>query len=242
MTLNLCWDFKTVANHLKKVPPYTLINDGNVLDCVNKAMKLTRGKLIQQEDWNGWRDSEYLQLNQYNAQGMFGHPVAASESAAIIHLVWTYNSKPVDGCKKAWCVCDGSTCSGQVLVLAKTYANCIDQTSARLFYAVTAAKNMLIFGVDVSNAFAEAPAPKQPFFIWPDKAFHKWWINHLKNDPIPPGHIIPILSAMQGHPESPRLWEKHTDKILRKIGLTPTIHEPCLYFGTFNSNRVLFLH
>jgi hypothetical protein len=101
---------------------------------------------------------------------------------------------------------------------------------------------MLIFGVDVSYAFAEAPLPKQPFFIWPDKAFHEWWINHLKNDPIPPGHIIPILSAMQGHPESPQLWEKHTDKILRKIGLTPTIHKPCLYSGTFNSNRVLFLH
>jgi hypothetical protein len=130
MTLNLHGAFKTIANHLKKVPPYTLINDGNILNCVNKAMKLTRGKLIQQEDWNGWQDSEYLQLNQYNAQGMFGHPVAASEGDAIFHLVWTYNIKAVDSRKKAWCVCDGSTHSGQVLVLAKTYANCVDQTSA----------------------------------------------------------------------------------------------------------------
>jgi hypothetical protein len=44
---------------------------------------------------------------------------------------------------------------------------------------------------------------------------------------------------MQGHPESPRLWEKHADAILREIGLTPTIHEPCLYSGIINNNRVL---
>jgi hypothetical protein len=118
----------------------------------------------------------------------------------------------------------------------------MDQTSVQLFYAVAAAKNMLIFGADVSNAFAKAPPPKQPFFIQPDKAFHEWWVNHLKHDPIPPGHIIPVLSAMQGHPESPQMWEKQADKILLKKGLTPTIDKPCLYSGTFNGNRVLFTH
>ena len=98
-----------------------------------------------------------------------------------------------------------------------------------------------MFGADVSNAFAEAPPPKQPFFIRPDRAFHEWWVKHLKRDKIPDGHMIPVLSAMQGHPESPRLWEKHADKILRMIGLTPTVHEPCLYSGTFNNQRVLFM-
>jgi hypothetical protein len=46
---------------------------------------------------------------------------------------------------------------------------------------------------------------------------------------------------MQGHPESPRLWEKHADKILQELGLTPTIHEPCLYSGAFNNHCVLFM-
>ncbi len=129
-------------------------------------------------------------------------------------------------------MCDGSTRSGKVLILAETYANFVKQTSSRLFYAIAAAENLLVFGADVSNAFAEAPPPKQPFFIRPDRAFHEWWVQHLKWDPIPERHMIPVLSAMQGHPESPRLWEKHADKILREIGLTPTVHEPCLYSGT----------
>jgi hypothetical protein len=48
---------------------------------------------------------------------------------------------------------------------------------------------------------------------------------------------------MQGHPESPRLWEKHADGILRNIGLTPTIHVPCLYLysGLINNQRVILM-
>jgi hypothetical protein len=51
-----------------------------------------------------------------------------------------------------------------------------------------------------------------------------------------------MLSAMQGHPESPRLWEKHADAILHKIGLIPTVHEPCLYLGTINCKQIIFKH
>ncbi len=130
---------------------------------------------------------------------------------------------------------------GQVHVLNKTYTNCVDQTSARLFYGVATAENLIVYGADVLNAFAEAPPPKQGFFIGPDNAFHAWWMEHKKHPPIPPGHVIPIMSAMQGHPESPQLWEKHADAILQKLGLTPMVHEPCLYMSTINKNSVIFM-
>ena len=171
---------------------------------------------------------------------MFGNPVTVEEDDAVFHLVSTYAVKAVDNRKKARCVCDGSTRSGSDQVLDETYANCVDQTSSRLFYAIAAAENLLIFGADVSNAFAEAPPPKQGFYIRPDRAFHEWWVNHKKRPPIPAGQVIPILSAMQGHPESPRLWEKHADAILQDLGLTPTTHEPCLYSGTIAGTRVIF--
>jgi hypothetical protein len=45
---------------------------------------------------------------------------------------------------------------------------------------------------------------------------------------------------MQGHPESPRLWEMHADAILQGLGLTPTTHESCLYSGTVAGKRVIF--
>ncbi len=130
------------------------------------------------------------------------------------------------------CVCDGSTRSGQVRILAKTYANCVDQSSAHLFYAVAAAKNLLVYGADISNAFAKASPPKQLFYIRPDCAFNEWWVQHKNCPPIPSGQVIPILLG---------LWEKHVDEILREIGLTPTVHKPCLYSGVINDNRVLFM-
>jgi hypothetical protein len=45
---------------------------------------------------------------------------------------------------------------------------------------------------------------------------------------------------MQGHPESPHLWEKHADAILRDLALTPTVHEPCLYSGCVAGKRIIF--
>jgi hypothetical protein len=53
--------------------------------------------------------------------------------------------------------------------------------------------------------------------------------------------MIPFLSAMQGHPESPRLWEKHADAILQELGLTPTTHEPCLYSGIIDGKCIIFM-
>jgi hypothetical protein len=186
-----------------------------------------------------WQDSEYLQLNQYYAQGLFGPPALVDDNAAVFHTVWTYNIKALDLRKKARCVCDGSPRASEAIILDKTYANCVDQTSLRMFYAISAAENLLIYGADVSNAFAEAPPPKQGFNIYPNRAFNEWWVRHLKRPPLKPGKVIPVLSATQGHPESPQLWEKHANSILRDIGLTPTIHEPCLYSGMINGKQVL---
>ena len=222
---------------IKRQRSYNIVNSGDVLNYTTRVMKLTRGKLLHQEDWSDWQDSEYLQLDQYDSQGMFGDPVAVEEDNAVFHLVWTYAIKALDQRKKARCVCDGSTCFGSVQVLDETYANCVDQTSSRLFYAIATAKNMLIFGADVSNAFAEAPPPKQGFYVRPDRSFNKWWVKHKQRPPIPPGHVIPILTAMQGHPESPRLWEKHADAILRELGVTPTVHKPCLYSSNIDGKR-----
>jgi hypothetical protein len=53
--------------------------------------------------------------------------------------------------------------------------------------------------------------------------------------------MIPILSAMQGHPELPTLWEKHANAKLQELGLTPTVHEPCLYSGVIDGKRIIFM-
>jgi hypothetical protein len=172
--LNNRWEFATVAEHLRTCKPtHQHVRSGDVLNVVTRAMRLTRGKLLKQPDWDEWQTSEYLQLDQYDAQGMFGQPVPRVKDMSVFHLVWTYAIKALDARKKARWACDGSPRLGQAKILDETYANFVDQTSSRLFYAISAAENLLIYGADVSNAFAEAPPPKQGFYIHPDRAFRE---------------------------------------------------------------------
>jgi hypothetical protein len=158
-------------------------------------MRLTQGHLLQQNDRTDWQHSEYLQLNQYNDQRCFGEPTHVEKDDVVFHLVWTYTIKALDRQKKARCACNGSSRSGLVKVLDEVYADCVDQTSSRLFYAVCAAENLLIFGSDVCNAFAEVPPPKQGFYTRPDRAFNEWWTQHKGPPPLSPGQVILVLSA-----------------------------------------------
>jgi hypothetical protein len=104
---------------------------------------------------------------------------------------------------------------------------------------VAAAENLLLFGGDVSNAFAEAPGPTKHCFIKPDKAFMNWWTKHKKRPPIQEDEVVTIHKAFQGHPEAGRAWSKYSDKILKQIGFVPTTHEPSLYSGVIDGERVL---
>ena len=236
--------------------------EGDVyIDGLPEVNKLTRGKLMKEDDWPEWKLSEWTQLDQYDKQGMFGDVVKKSDvikqareefgekergklPLGIFRLVWTYAKKLAGDVKvrrKSRAAIDGSPRAGQAEIIGPTFANCADQTASRLFYAISAAENLLLFGGDVSNAFAEAPGPEKHFFIQPDKAFKEWWTEHKKRPPLKDDEVITGLRAFQGHPEAARAWDKHSDKILRQIGFTPTVHEPCLYSGLVDGERVLFL-
>ncbi len=65
-----------VRDHLQSCKPsYKLVPSGDVLNVITQVMRLTRGKLMKQPDWEDWQQSEFLQLDQYDTQGMFGPPV-----------------------------------------------------------------------------------------------------------------------------------------------------------------------
>jgi hypothetical protein len=144
----------------RRIHLYDITFSGDVRNYTTRVMRLTCGRLLQQDDWSNWQHSEYLQLDQYFDQGCFGKPTSVDKDDAVSHLVWTYNIKMLTGRKKARSVCDGSSRSGSVKVLDKVYANCINQTSSHLFYAVAAAKNLLVYGSDMCNTFAKALPPK----------------------------------------------------------------------------------
>mmetsp|Transcript_23363 Transcript_23363/g.33516 ORF Transcript_23363/g.33516 Transcript_23363/m.33516 type:complete len:1554 (+) Transcript_23363:3270-7931(+) len=194
----------------------------------------------QRADWQEWRESQWKQLNQYHTQGMFSDPMVLPAGASACYMLWTYQWK-MDETKKARMVLDGAR-NRTATTQGHTYANSLDAPSERLFWAVVAKRGLIAIGADVSNAFAEAPPPVAPLYMFIDDAFRDWWVHHLKREPIPPEcNVVRVCRAIQGHPESPRLWEKHIDNILKEMGFTPTRHEPCLYRATVNGELVFFL-
>jgi len=205
------------------------------------AQSFTKRQLLKRDDWPDWERSQYKQLDQYWDQGMFSEPLPLPHNANALHMLWRFNLK-VCSTKKSRMVCNGSPHQKGTVTIGHTYANALDAASERLFWAIVAGENLIAVGADVSNAFAEAPGPKAPLYMYIDDTFRQWWTKHKGYAPIPTDcNVVRVHNAIQGHPESPRLWEKHIDKILRDLGLKPATHEPCFYSGTFDGKRVLFL-
>jgi hypothetical protein len=200
----------------------------------------TLKQIKKRPDWPEWKQARYDMLDSYKEQGMFGAPQERPTGVNVHHMMWRYLIKH-DGRKKARMVCDRSPRQGAI-TLGHTYANSVDAASECLFWVIIAQKGLVAYGADVSNAFAEAPAPAAPLYMLIDDAYRDWWENHLKLPPIPPGHtVVRVNNAIQGHPECPRLWEKLIDRILKQMGFTASTHEPCLYKATINGELALFL-
>ena len=208
------------------------IDDPKDITIVNKLSPntFTRKQLLQRPDWLDWEASECLQLDQYERQNMFGPPGPIPTDVikySILPMIWVYLIK-VDGRKKARCVANGAPHLKGTITLANTYAAYLEQAACRLFWAIAAIKNTLVFGSDAANAFAEAPPPKSPLFLKVDAAYRNWYFKKTGIS-LPENTYVRVLQAIQGHPESPRLWNLHIDSILLKMGFHPTTHEPCIY-------------
>ena len=210
----------------------------------SRRKKLTRRFLIEQDDWSDWQQSEFKQLNQYEQQNTFGLPCRLPKGANLLPLLWTYMIKDC-GTKKARCVCNGSSKMKGTVTLGDTYAGSLEQTGSRIFWSATALYTFITIGADASNAFAEAPAPVAPLYVSLDTQFHEWYKSKYPDKPaIPPDFVLPVQGALQGHPESARLWAKLIDRIIKELNLTPCTHEPCLYHTNNYDNigkSVLFL-
>ena len=164
-----------------------------------------------------------------NKDGKFKH-------STILPFVWTYLFK--DGTTpKAQGTCNDGKRYGLAITMAHTYASCVEQSASRMFWSLAALNEMAVIGADAGNAFAEADPPDDSLFMSIDDQYQRWWIEHLKKPPIPKGYVLPVQHAIQRHPESPQLWEKHINNILPEIGFKNTTHERCIYQTKVRNNK-----
>lgn len=130
-----------------------------------------------------------------------------------------------NGTRKARNCCDGSAkAAPQLRAAAQTYASCVEQPCMRIFFALSASLGMTVYSADATNAYANSPAPTVPTYVRIDDAFADWYLaKHGKA--IDRNMVLPVLHALQGHPEAGALWEKTINSLLSDLSFVSTTHE-----------------
>jgi len=173
---------------------------------------------------------------------MYGEPVRKPPGAIVLRPDWQCSVKR-DGARRSRNCCDGSPRSAPLLHgIASTCSSCVEQPAQRLFFALAARENYRVYGGDAQDACAHSPPPKTPTFMSIDNACADWHEHRFKKK-LDHSLVLPVFHALQGHPESGKLWEKHITAILRspKFGFTSTTHDKSVCSATFEGAKMLLL-
>ena len=75
-----------------------------------------------------------------------------------------------------------------------------------------------------------------------DNQYYDWYF-HKFNKKLDRSRVLPVLRALQGHPESGKLWEHHINNILlgTALNVKHTTHDRTIYQTTFDGKKVLLL-
>ena len=156
-----------------------LMDSPEIVPIQMSVNKLKRRTLKETPEWKSFLKSEHKQLSRYKTASIFGDPVRMEEWMIVLPWVWTYLYKedPITAIDeaKARGTCNGGPPYGEAVTLAETYAACVEEPIHCLTWAISAALNLYCKGCDVRNAFAEAPAPVNPFFMYLDDQYREWW-------------------------------------------------------------------
>jgi hypothetical protein len=111
-----------------------------------------------------------------------------------------------------------------------------------MFFALAANLGYPVYGGDAQDAYAHSPPPETPTFVQIDDAYADWYFARY-NKQIDRKLVLPVQHALQGHPESGRLWEATINKILSSnpLQFKSTTHSRTIYSTTFDGHHILLL-
>jgi hypothetical protein len=134
--------------------------DNRVLAVVHKTItgpKFNRRTLHTQIEWKAWLAAEWIQLENYAKQNMFGNTCAAPIDESVFFWVLMYSIKPHDNDrKKVRGICDGSTRGDKTMIHEATYVPTPQHIYFRLQITLSALLGKHLWQADVTNACAEA--------------------------------------------------------------------------------------
>jgi hypothetical protein len=82
-------------------------------------------------------------------------------------------------------------------------------------------RGYVVMGADYTNARANSPSPTQPTYVQIDDTYADWYRSHNGKE-VDHLLVLPVLKALQGHPEAGALREKHINKLLDDLDIVHT--------------------
>jgi hypothetical protein len=105
----------------------------------------------------------------------------------------------------------------------------------RLFFDLSAAMSYVVIRVDCTNAYANAPSPRQLTYVRIDDLYADRYRSRPGTE-VDRCFVLPVLMALQGQPEAGALWE---NRIVDDLDIKYTTHERSMYRGTIDRKVVL---
>ncbi|KAL2114802.1 hypothetical protein VTJ04DRAFT_2111 [Mycothermus thermophilus] len=147
----------------------------------------------------------------------------------ILPLKWVFTYKldeegNVERCKARLCVRGDLQPHSS---LETTYAATLAARSFRLMMAIAAFFDLETEQFDVKQAFLYSDIDQPVYVKFPD--------GYEEN-----GYCLRVEKGLYGLREAPYLWYREFSKTLRKLGLTASKEEPCLFFDRYRRVVVIF--
>lgn len=110
----------------------------------------------------------------------------------------------------------------------ETYAPVVNWSSLRMFLVISILQGWHTRQIDFVLAYPQADSECDLYMEIP-RGFH---VNGDKK-----GYVLLLKKNIYGSKQAGRVWNKHMDKGLRKIGFIPSIVDPCVYYR----NKTIFM-
>jgi hypothetical protein len=168
---------------------------------------------MKRDDFHLWQEAEFKQLDTHDNDGMFGKPCPRPPNVIVLRSIWSYMMK-WDGTRKARNCGDGRPLRDEhYRRLEAVYTACVSQVGVKIFFALSALLNYVIYDLDAVNAFGQAGKLFDSIYLEVDSQYKDWYLA-WKGRTIPDGWVLPVLGSLQGHPDSGEVWQNKINEVI----------------------------
>ena len=178
------------------------------------------GQVMSSKDKKFWLDAIKVELKAIKDQNVYEFVATLPDGVKALGCLWVFKVKcGPDGTVtryKARLTVNGKT-QEYGINYSETFSPVAFATTIRLLLALAIMGNMKLRQFDIKSAFLYADLPEN------ERVYMR----------TPPGYgkkgYWYLSKSLYGLCQSPRLFNQHLDKTLRKLGWVPCTFDPCLY-------------